>query len=93
MTKDSEKSKAEQVADQCKVVAYLAGIIAEINSDFEKIMRSGKADDLVETWGKRTASFMEQLGDMLNATDSAMEDDEWTFPIFKRAQELWPQSE
>ena len=30
------------------------------------------------------------LGEMLNGMDAVMPEDEWVFPIFEKAQELWP---
>lgn len=82
--------KRHQVADQCKVVAHLCSSMAEIHRDYEEMIRSGSADRLIEQVGRRTAYFMEEIGNMLSNMDAMSEDDEWTNPIFERAQALWP---
>lgn len=80
----------DQVAAQCKVVAHLARAIAGVHADYERLMASGRSDQLLDQVGRRTASFMERLGNMLNAMDAASEDDAWVDPIFEEAQRLWP---
>lgn len=83
----------EQVGAQCNAVNHLATAIAQLYGDYAKIFHDGSAERLLEQVGKRTAAFMETLGDMLNATDSYSEDDDWLEPVFKEAQRRWPQPE
>lgn len=82
--------KKEQVALQCDAVAYMAKIIAEVYSNYAMMFRNGDAEIVLEQVGARTASFMETLGNMINATDSCTEEDEWMDSIFEEAQRLWP---
>ena len=81
-----------QVLAQCRVVAHLALNLADLYVDYAKLFEQpSSADDLIDQVGERTASFMEKLGDMLNATDAVSEDDAWVNPIFEAAHRLWPQ--
>lgn len=82
--------KRKQVEMQCKAVAHMATAIATVYGDYVTIFETGNADRLIDQVGKRTASFMETLGDMLNATDATDETDEWLTPVFEEAQRLWP---
>lgn len=77
-----DDAKRQQVADQCKVVAHLAGALAKVHLDYEKLIREKAFDGLVEQIGVRTSSIMEELGDILNGMDAVSEEDEWTHPIF-----------
>lgn len=87
--------KRKQVADQCRVVAHLAKAIHEVYSDKARIFASDAKgpDDIVDIVGKWSAAHMESLGELLNGMDAADEDDDWTAPIFRNAQKIWPQSE
>src|ERR1019366_4289967 len=89
MNENEKRDNREQIASQCKVVAHLARALAKVHDDYEKIILSGHMDECAGQVGPRTASFMEQLGDMLNAMDAVTDDEEWTNPIFEKAQELW----
>lgn len=81
--------KRDQVAKQCDAVAHLAKVIADLHVTLAGIVRSGKSDALLNWTGQRTASLMENLGDVLNGMDSVTEDDAWMEPIFKEAQKRW----
>ena len=89
----SISEKRNQVADQCKAVHHLAGAIRELMKDYERMYRDEncKLDDLVDQVGKRTAGWMETLGNMLNGVDAVTEGDAWVDPIFAKAHELFPQ--
>lgn len=84
--------KRQQVADQCRVVAHLAKAVWEVYSDKARMFASDAKgpDDIVDIVGKWSAAHMENLGELLNGMDAADEDDDWTAPIFRKAQELWP---
>ena len=75
--------KQIQVADQCKVVAHMAGVLAKVHGDYEKLVRAGCFETLLDTVGKRTSELMEDLGDILNGMDAVSEDDDWTHPVFE----------
>lgn len=87
---DDEKRK--QVADQCKVVAHLATVLAGIHKDMAMIFEAGHGDTIAEMTGEHTAHLMEALGDILNGMDAVDEGDGWTVPILAEAHRLWPQS-
>lgn len=90
----TDEEKREQVAAQCKAVAHMAQSLMEVHLDYERMFQRGNSvNSLIDIVGNRTASFMEQLGDMLNAMDACEEEDKWMTPIFKKAQELWPQEQ
>lgn len=86
------EDKRSQVADQCKVVAHLAAVIAKIHSDHEKVFRGPPSgiDEIVDIIGENTARLMEMLGDILNGMDAVTDEDNWTHPIFLKAQEMFP---
>jgi hypothetical protein len=85
--------KRRQVADQYRVVAHLASALMDVHKQIEPSIRDGISDDLLDLRGKRSAHLMEVLGDILNGMDAVdNSEDGWTAPIFKRAQELWPNS-
>lgn len=88
--------KRQQVIDQCSAVNHMATCIALVYGDHARMLyRSGcapteNADEiLIDLIGKRTASLMETLGDILNGMDAVTKDDEWLTPIFERAQKMW----
>lgn len=81
----SIEAKRAQVADQCKVVVHLANALAEVHRDSESGVRAGGLDTILDVIGRRTASIMEDIGDILNGMDAASEEDEWTYPIFEKA--------
>ena len=92
-TETMSDEKREQVVAQCNAVSHLAAVLEKVHADFARIIQDGGRSDLIlEQVGQRTASFMEQLGDMLNAMDACTEDDDWLEPIFEKAQQLWPTS-
>lgn len=85
--------KQKQVSEQCRAVSHLATALAQIHSDYAKMLADGKPNDgFVEQVGKRTAALMETLGEILNGMDAADETDDWMIPIFREAQRLWPAS-
>jgi hypothetical protein len=83
----------KQVADQCRVVAHLATAIAKVHADYAKLVESPAFADILEQVGRRLASLMERLGDVLNGMDATSSDDDWTYPVFREAQRLFPTSE
>lgn len=85
--------KRKQVTDQCRVVAHLAKAIWEVYSDKARLFASDSKgpDDIVDIVGQWSASHMETLGEILNGMDAVEESDDWTGPIFREAQKLWPQ--
>ena len=44
---------------------------------------------IVHIVGPRIAALMETLGDIINGLDAAMEEDDWTRPIFEKARKFW----
>lgn len=84
------EEKRTQVAAQCKAVAHLAQALVEIHSDYEKLIESRRADQLIEQVGRRTAEWMDTLGNMLNAVDAVDDADKWLDPVFEQAHQLWP---
>lgn len=82
--------KHQQVADQCRVVAHLATAIAQVHSDKAQLMAANAMPSIVDLVGRNTARLMETLGDILNGMDAVDEDDDWTHPIFREAQRLFP---
>lgn len=86
--------KRKQVANQCRVVAHLANAINEVYSDKAKMFASDDTgpNDIVDLVGKWSAAHMEALGEILNGMDAVEESDDWTGPIFRNAQKLWPAS-
>lgn len=76
--------------EQCRVVAHLATALVEIHKDKAGLFETGRMDELVEMIGRNTASYMETLGEMLNGMDAVTDDDDWTAPVFREAQRLWP---
>ncbi|KQS81733.1 hypothetical protein ASG32_03000 [Methylobacterium sp. Leaf361] len=89
----ASENLSRQVADQCRVVAHLATAIAKVHSDYAALIEAGAMSDLHERIGRRTASLMERLGDALNGMDATSADDDWTYPVFREAQRLFPTSE
>lgn len=79
----------KQVADQCRAVAHMAKVIAQVHADYAKMFDAGCADAIHEIVGRRTAEFLEELGDMLNGMDAVTEEDEWVNPIIREAQRRW----
>lgn len=79
------------VQRQCLVVAHLAEAIRKVHDDLAVFYGDSTPNEAVlEIVGKRTARFMEQLGDMLNEMDAVTDEDEWTHPVFELAQRRWP---
>jgi hypothetical protein len=89
----NEDEKFHQVERQCAAVAQLATNIARIHDDYAKMFKANldAIRPITDEVGKRTAAFMELLGDMLNGMDAVDADDKWMDPIFDKAHELWPQ--
>jgi hypothetical protein len=83
-----------QVADQCRVVVHLLNSMAELYAADEKLFRAHSVGHatLADMIGKRSAELMEELGEHLNGMDAVGEDDEWTAPIFREAQRLFPRT-
>ena len=75
--------------DQCRAVVSLANSVAEVYAARAAIVEHDNS--LANQIGQASAAAMEWLGDELNASDAATEEDEWLDPIFDAAQERWPQ--
>jgi FtsZ-binding cell division protein ZapB len=75
--------------DQCRAVVSLANSVAEVYAARAAIVEHDNS--LASQIGQASAAAMEWLGDELNASDAATEEDEWLDPIFDAAQERWPQ--
>lgn len=86
------EEKREQVAKQYEVVAHLATALASVHTQSVLAIRSGALDSLLDQQGSRSASIMEDLGDILNGMDAVDDDeDSWTAPIFSAAQKMFSQ--
>lgn len=90
----SEPERRKQVAQQCRAVAHMAGAIARVYSDYERLFANDQLDDaldsLVEIKGEDSAELMQILGDILNGMDAATDEDEWMTPVFEAANSMWP---
>lgn len=91
----SDEQKMKQIADQCRAVAHMARALESVHRDYAMMFDDSPAfvASIADMVGRRTASFMEQLGDMLNAMDAVSEEDEWIEPVFRSAQEMWPSND
>lgn len=89
---DEYTSKAQQVAQQCKVVEELAHVIADIHHNYHRAFSKHpeSVEAIVDIVGKRSARLMEAFGNILNGMDAAEEQHEWMDPIFRKAQEMFP---
>lgn len=88
-----EQNKRDQIVEQCRVIEHLAKAVAGVHKDLIGIYGHSKFSESDLYWdiaGSRTAAFMEQLGDMLNAMDACDPEDDWVNPVFVEAQRLWP---
>lgn len=83
-------SKREQLVDQARGVAHLAQQIANVHRELSSAYAATNSEGLIDIAGRRTASFLERLGDMLNEMDACSEDDEWVNPILENARQVWP---
>jgi hypothetical protein len=83
-----------QVSDQCRVVAYLATELANVNHDYAVLFAAAdpRMAGIADQVGKRTAELMEYLGDVLNGMDAVSEDSDWLEPIFKQAHLMFPEA-
>ena len=86
----TSEAKRKQVAEQCKAVAHMATALAQVHTDYANSVVPISGDEHVEQVGKRTAAFMETLGDMLNGMDAVDSSDDWMKPVFAGAHRLWP---
>lgn len=80
----------EQIIQQCKAVAHLADALSQVHTDYANHVVSAYPADMLDMVGRRTAHFMEVLGNILNGLDAVDEADEWLDPVFKEAQRRWP---
>jgi hypothetical protein len=92
MTDETETALRKQVADQCQLVAHLATALAGVHSDYERAIREGFMTPTLDMVGARTASFMEQLGEMLNGMDAVLPEDRVFNPVFHEAHKRWPRT-
>lgn len=90
---DTQK-KRRQVADQCRVIAYMADIIAKVHSDYARLFQDGAGmEGLEDRVGERTAVLMNTLGDILNGIDAVNEEDAWVNPIMERSRKVFPEKQ
>jgi hypothetical protein len=80
----------EQVSKQCRAVAALARNLAEVHEDYAGLFGPGSPSTIADMVGRRTAAFMETLGDMLNGMDAVDENHAWMTPVFAEAHRRWP---
>lgn len=80
-----------QVANQCRAVAELAAALAEVHRQVASAYEHGNGDTTLDMVGRRTAGFMETLGDWLNNMDAAEVSPDWLVDVFAEAQRLYPQ--
>ena len=87
--------KRQQVSDQCRAVAHLAKALADVSSDYARMLgpHNPGADEIIDLVGSRTAHQMNVLGDILNGMDAVDDGDEWVNPIFEKAKEMYPEKE
>lgn len=90
-TETREKAKLEQIAKQCEAVAYLANAVRELHEDTATLVRAGHWP-APERLGLRTAALMEFLGNFLNEIDAVTAEDDRLEPVFKAAQQAFPDS-
>jgi len=91
VTRLTLEAQRQQVADQYKVVAHLAAVIAELYGDQVEITQAGSMDSLLPMRGRRSHELMDQLGDILNAHDAADDErDGWTGVVFEAARVMYP---
>lgn len=76
---------------QCCAVVRLALAVAEVYVAKASIVAHDES--FTDQIGSASAAAMEWLGDELNSTDAATEDDEWIDQIFEAAQDRWPVQE
>jgi hypothetical protein len=87
----SDEDKRKQVADQCRVVAHMARVLASIHEHHGRTV-SARPYELTDMIGDQTTALMETLGDILNGMDAVSEEDEWVNSILAEAVRLWPQN-
>jgi hypothetical protein len=88
------QEKRQQVADQCRVVAHMANVIASVHSDYARLFQDGAGmEGLEDQVGERTAVLMNTLGDILNGIDAVDEADAWVNPVMARSREVFPEKE
>lgn len=94
---NTEEQQQRQVAEQCRAVVHLANALIEVHAEYQRLFTDPVFTDPAKpmAWhtdlvGRRTARFMEVLGDMLNEMDAASDEDHWLDPIFMEAHRLWP---
>ena len=92
MTKAMVDEKQKQVAEQCRAVAHMAGVIADVYSQKVVIYNEVPNVPTTDLVGERTADLMEMLGDVLNGMDAVTEEDDWLMPIFAEAHRRWPRA-
>ncbi len=85
-------AKAVQVGEQFKVVAALCEQIAHVHTELQQMLEAGVGPDLLESWGQRSATLIEYLGDVVNGMDIVEPEDAWMDPIFNAAHAMFPQT-
>jgi hypothetical protein len=85
--------RRRQVIDQCKAAAHMARTIADVYESHAKLLEQPEISGIVsDARGPPSARAMETLGDLANAMDIVTEEDDWTAPIFERAQVIFPKA-
>ena len=85
----------QQVLDQYRVVAHLAKQLSIVHEQSAEHWALAPLDEMmIDMLGQRSASIMEELGDILNGMDAVdPAQDGWCDPIFHAAQNAWPQAQ
>lgn len=85
--------KREQVLAQCRAVIHMAHTLATVHDQLMPAYADGNSDSILDIVGRRTARFMEELGDMLNSMDANDDADEWIVPVMRKARKMWASPE
>jgi hypothetical protein len=87
----SPEAKVKQVAQQVRVVRMLCATIAEAHKGYAEMLGVGCRPASLESIGRRSATVMEMLRDIMKAMDAADdEDEEWMIPVFEEARRMFP---
>jgi hypothetical protein len=79
----TEQEKRDQVAKQCRVVAHLAKALADVHEDYVTLLEDG---------GAASARRGRCPDGRVHGDPRRDDDDDWTAPVFVKAQRLWPKT-